>query len=88
MAEGRKEMYYASFYPYGTNIANVFDILAFESKQERDNWYTKNQFDCEGFQQAERLSARQVYKIAGRKFELQNVYDSNYYRICSGLKTE
>ena len=31
-------MYYASFYPYGCNIANVFDILAFESKQERDKW--------------------------------------------------
>ena len=81
-------MYYASFYPYGTNIANVFDIVAFNTKQERDNWYTITQFEYNGFLQAERLSARQVYKIAGRKFELQRVYDSNYYRICSPLKTE
>ena len=81
-------MYYASFYPYGCNIANVFDILAFESKQERDNWLTKNEFAYNGLLQAEKLSARQVYKIAGRKFELQRVYDSNYYRICSTLKTE
>lgn len=81
-------MYYASFYPYGCNIANVFDILAFKTKQERDNWYSKNEYDYEGFPQAEKLSARQVYKIAGRKFELQRVYDSSYYRICSTLKTE
>ena len=81
-------MYYASFYPYGCNIANVFDILAFKTKQGRDNWYSKNEYDYEGFLQAEKLSARQVYKIAGRKFELQRVYDSNYYRICSTLKTE
>ena len=40
-------MYYASFYPYGCNIANVFDILAFETKQERDNWYSKNEYDME-----------------------------------------
>ena len=45
-------------------------------------------YDYEGFLQAEKLSARQVYKIAGRKFELQRVYNSNYYRICSTLKTE
>ena len=81
-------MYYASFYPYGCTIANVFDILAFKTKQERDNQYSKNEYDYEGFLQAEKLSARQVYKIAGRKFELQRVYDSNYYRICSTLKTE
>ena len=81
-------MYYASFYPYGCNIANVFDILAFKTKQERDNWYSKNEYDYEGFLQAEKLSVKQVYKIAGRKFELQRVYDSNYYRICSTLKTE
>ena len=81
-------MYYASFYPYGCNIANVFDILAFESKHERDNWLTKNEFDYNGFLQAEKLSVQQVYKIAGRKFELQRVYDSNYYRICSTLRTE
>ena len=60
-------MYYASFYPYGCNIANVFDILAFESKQERDNWLTKNEYDCEGFRQAEKMYACEVYKITGRK---------------------
>ena len=52
------------------------------------NGIPKNQFDYDGFLQAEKLSARQVYKIAGRKFELQRVYGSNYYRICSKLKTE
>ena len=81
-------MFYAEYCQYGVNIAYVFDILAFETKQERDNWYSKNEYDYEGFWQAEKLSARQVYKIAGRKFELQRVYDSNYYRICSTLKTE
>ena len=48
-------MYYASFYPYGCNIANVFDSLAFETKQERDNWLTKNEYDYEGSLQAEKL---------------------------------
>ena len=81
-------MYYASFYPYGTNIANVFDIVAFNTKQERDSWLNINEYDNDNFLQAEKLSARQVYKIAGRKFELQRVYDSEYYRICSKLKTE
>ena len=65
--KGEKKMYYARFYPYGWNTANVFDIFAFNTKQERDNWYTKNQFDCNGFLQAERLPAQQVYKITGRK---------------------
>ena len=81
-------MYYASFYPYGCNIANVFDILAFESKQERDNWLTKNEFDYNGFLQAEKLSVQQVYKIAGRNFAIEQVNYTNYYRICSTLKTE
>ena len=57
-------------------------------KKERDKWYSKNEYDYNGFLQAEKLSVKQVYKIAGRKFELQRVYDSNYYRICSTLRTE
>ena len=66
-AEGRKKMYYASFYPYGCNIANVFDILAFNTKRERDKWLAENEYHFEGFRQAEKLSVKQVYKITGRK---------------------
>lgn len=51
-------MYYASFYPCGCDIANVFDIVAFNTKQERDNWLKVNEFDGGNFLQTEKLSAR------------------------------
>ena len=36
-------------------------------KKERDKWYSKNEYDYNGFLQAEKLYAREVYKITGRK---------------------
>ena len=66
-------MYYAGF------MTNGLNILAFDTKKERDNWLVQHGF----YVQAEKLLAREIYKLVGRKFELQkiSVYDHSYYIV-------
>ena len=70
---GVKKMYYAGF------ITNRLNILEKKKKKERNNWLAQHGF----YVQAEKLLAREIYKLVGRKFELQkiSVYDHSYYIV-------
>lgn len=75
-------MYYAKRYIYGANVWNEFTIYAFDTRGERDEWLKEHEFDRDGFLDAEKMCASEVYKITGRKMKYwRKIKIENHYHL-------
>lgn len=75
-------MYYAKMYTYGVEFYNEFAIYAFDTKRERDEWVKEHEFDRDGFLDAEKMCASEVYKITGRKMKYwRKIKIENHYHL-------
>lgn len=69
-------MFYAEYCKYGINVAyasfngNAYMFYAFDTKTERDEFVENNEYiECNCVCRA--ISSKQMYYLAGRRFELK-----------------